>query len=445
MRKTILAALLMSVSSCVVAQNASRLISSRDSIFKASNGLIVDTARYYYTGLRTDFDSCIIKTTSTYNNDTIIQRILYTFDGNNNITESKNEMRSGAVWQGVAKDNMTYDAANRMITKIHQNYVSNAWANAVKDSFVYDGNGDMVTSIEKNWDGNTFLNQYLQGFFYDANHNIIARSESLYNAASQTWDAYGNESFSYNANNAQLTRTYLSYYAGNWHLDNADTNVYNGTNLVLHARYYTAPVAGYTLQERDSNVYDSNNDNILSLSYIPNNGTPAYGKDTNTFDNDHNAITQVSMLRSSLLGPWQNANRYIKTFNTHHQPLTILYTTWDDVSQSWVPKLDQPAWSRFHYEEEETAVPAVTKNNFSVKLYPNPAFTLITFDMQWNMPEKTQGAIYSITGALMMQWTEDATTNVHRMIPVNSFPAGNYVLQVKGNTGKQSQLFTIVR
>jgi hypothetical protein len=197
---------------------------------------------------------------------------------------------------------------------------------------------------------------------------------------------------------------------------------------------------------RDSFIYDANDDLAKVLHSLTGAVVKYHGMDSNVYDNAHNKILSVARIYiTGFHWSWKDIDRYRATYNSYHQPTLEINETWNDSAHSWLPSVGPTYFIRYHYEYEDVSVKGAEMKSLSVKLYPNPASTFLTIDMNLSTPEKTQVAIYSVTGALMMQWNEDAAMNVHRMIPINFFPAGNYTLQVKGKEMQQSQLFTVAR
>lgn len=123
-----------------------------------------------------------------------------------------------------------YDAQNRLISEISQNWDENqspaAWLNDKKSVYVYDGSGKRVTQIDSFWTTN----------------NVYIFSQKY--------------TFEYNANgkvSVQLHKNELDVETGR------TTYTYNPAGILIEEKYESKDGANYQLMSRDSIIVDANN------------------------------------------------------------------------------------------------------------------------------------------------------------------------------------------
>ncbi len=124
----------------------------------------------------------------------------------------------------------SYDAQNRLISEISQNWDDNqtpaAWLNDKKSVYMYDGTGKRVTQLDSFWTTN---NVYTFGTKY---------------------------TFEYNANgkvSLQIHKNELDVETGK------TTYTYNSAGILIEEKYESKDGANYQLVNRDSIVVDANN------------------------------------------------------------------------------------------------------------------------------------------------------------------------------------------
>ncbi|WP_165836310.1 T9SS type A sorting domain-containing protein [Taibaiella soli] len=427
------------------AQTASRIISSSDTFVNSTQ--IWDTTIYYYSTPTDVFDSTITKQVFGNSPDTGYLLHKRVFDGNRNILEDGNYQLNNGSWEGVDRTLMTYDASNRKVVAIAQFFLAAQWFNMRKDSLGYDSNNNVSVDYQFNWNNGAFQPTNRINYTYDANNNVLSAYTNTYDGIS--WQYSNRWVYSYTANNALLTGTYAEYGA-NWITKSADTSEYTGNLLTRKFHYETWANGDYFLQNVDSALYNANNKLIqLFSAYNTHPYWNSYSYDSLIYD--QNWVYRRVKTRVSTQNPWSDLGLRRNQYNTSQQ-LVYTDTFANYGTGQWeIPQVGAATFrSRYYYENyttntTPTSVATTTVNKIALALSPNPAASFITIDIVYDVPEKTEVVIYNMNGVLMMRWYDAAGASLHRMVPLQSFSSGNYILQVKGKNTAASQVFTVVK
>ncbi|HPB24549.1 MAG TPA: T9SS type A sorting domain-containing protein [Bacteroidales bacterium] len=130
------------------------------------------------------------------------------------LTRLEKQWQTGA-WTDVLRVTNTYDVNNNILTSTQEVSQGGALVNNQKMTYTYDVNGNPVTSLMEQWQGSAWGNLIRHTYAYDVNNNLISDVGDLWQSGAwitiqrltYTFDSYGNS----------ITGKYERFTNGNWH------------------------------------------------------------------------------------------------------------------------------------------------------------------------------------------------------------------------------------
>jgi hypothetical protein len=105
-------------------------------------------------GLQREWDTLLI-----YNStDTLLNRIIRTFDGKGNVMTFLIENWQSWAWVNSSRESYTYDTKGNMLTYLTENWQNNAWMNGTRNTNSYDANDNILTYLTEYWQNNAWVN-----------------------------------------------------------------------------------------------------------------------------------------------------------------------------------------------------------------------------------------------------------------------------------------------
>jgi hypothetical protein len=96
-----------------------------------------------------------------------------------------------------------------------------------------------------------------------------------------------------------------------------------------------------------------------------------------------------------------------------------------------------------YYYASTTSVAATAQKVIDMRLYPNPAGSILQVRIAAIGTRPYTMAIHDAMGRLLRQWQEKGSTT--RTIPISDLQAGTYILTVSNGAERQSQQFVVAR
>ena len=98
----------------------------------------------------------------------------------------------------------------------------------------------------------------------------------------------------------------------------------------------------------------------------------------------------------------------------------------------------------YYYELYTADVNNISTLPANVKLYPVPANNIMNLAVQWENAADFTVSITDINGRTVKSWSEKATPNYNRQIPVNDMPAGNYLITISNGSQTTTKQFSVI-
>lgn len=148
----------------------------------------------------------------------------YTYNENNNLTESFFQRWNNSLWLNQFKSSYGYNANNTIVEEIFQSWGGSIWNNEVKYSYNYDVNQNLTEKIIQPWDGNSWLTGSINLFTYDENHNQIESLYQIWNGS--VWMNHWKQGFTYDGNNNCIESLLQNWDFYNWVNERKDSYAY---------------------------------------------------------------------------------------------------------------------------------------------------------------------------------------------------------------------------
>lgn len=355
----------------------------------------------------------------TWQNSTLT---INTYDSHNNLAANISQYwnTAAASWQNTSKTVKTYDAANNNISDTTSYWVSGAWQYNVADSYSYDAHNNLLVTQMLAYVGSTWLNANKTRNFLNAGSLPDSIISYMWNSTTTSYVYYTKQSFTYDASYNPLTDTNSLW--------NTATNSWIYNQVYLYTYSGTDPASKET------------------INWVSGTGWKKHNKSNFTYDGNHNLLSNTTQNWNAYKTAYENANKITNTYNSDNKVTTNFTATWDTATNTWLPiyQLDQ---QNFYYYEPYTGLAVNNVGNTvaaTLSLYPCPANSYITLEL--NNPDRkaVTMAIYDLNGKLYMQWEVQATDNYHATVPLNNLPSGNYLLEARTNNQQSVKQFSIV-
>jgi len=425
------------------AQTSSRLIGEADS------SQFYDTMYYAYSGGRGGDLNHVMKFDSSFSItplgvDLQIAAVWQKFDVNSNlITSIERITEPGCGISGfidVSKDSNVYDPRNNRIA--NYNYQGDTtpghWTPHDSVFYTYDSKNNMLSLLKPSVERDSFS--------YDASNNLIAQYNRYWSIAKSTWENGDATTYTYSGGLLQSSYYYIWIASsGTFTTGSATFYYYNSSKklikkVALQLDPWVTTPDSLTYQQIDSNVYDAAGDMTYSYhaQYNDLDLTWQYSRDSNAYDAVHNMVADAQQLYDTLSKQYETNTQLSYAYNILHQR-TRLH------SQTSPYSVNGNYTSRYYYElYTPTAVATINSMAAKINVFPNPANAELNLHVQWTNPQAFTVGLYDMQGKLLRQWAEQKTTEYQKQIPMSMLPAGNYILNIKGENGSIQQQISIV-
>ncbi len=382
---------------------------------------------YTYTDVDTDgtwtldrityqtFDSKdnIIRTlTVKANSPDSISRIEYTYtplgDTAGFITYNYNHRKE---WVPEEKVERTYDALRRLqsIAYYDWEYVKKVWTGFNKYIFSYTATGNLEQTLTHSW------------------------------RQPGQWEVDGRELYTYTNN--QLTEKTIQYGDGTTWTD-ISRQLYYYVNGLLDSVQHKYHNLGVGWEDNLKYKYTYNSVGLCDTEWI--------------FQYDmEKAIQRIlydytdtkKMARLIQQTPdgfaWKNQSKNELTYDVLDNEISHMGSSWEN--GAWVLTTHDFIFRMYYdpYNPDEASVADTKANNPKVNVYPIPSVNMINVLAEWETPQPFTVSITTLDGRLVKQWDEKPTTTYRQTIPVNTLPAGNYIITLQSAEGTSSKQFIV--
>lgn len=335
----------------------------------------------------------------------------YAYDNNGNTT-AKIDMVHYTKWDTSYQTYTTYNINNQKTTDIFKGKITSTWE-TWKDTYTYDGSNNLTEKLEQKLDDatGTWMN--------------LARETYTYSGSQKTADIHFTW---YNSQWQSQTRT-VYHYKGSL----TDT-VYN--------EYYDATTGNGSAYQLITMTYTANND-MDTLSYFDWQSGSWVGdkRYSQTFDNNHNMLTYTRQAWFS--NTWNMNNQDSTVYNKANLPVVVYSELeWNDVTGKF--EIGDYAERRNFYYIDPTLVKDIKSKSSDLTIFPNPASSTLTIQLQNRSAQIASFIIYDAMGKAVKHWTEPISGLYNQTIDVSNLPQGQYLLRTSADQFA-SQKFTILR
>ncbi|HXS35717.1 MAG TPA: T9SS type A sorting domain-containing protein [Flavipsychrobacter sp.] len=473
-------------------QKASRLLYEIDKTYNGTTYAITDSVIYKYSGGRGQdkfgnwlFDTSytFIYSSSGYTNSA---RTISTYDGHDNyltITQQVWDVTS-SNWQNSYTVINTYDVNNDLLINLVQdwNVSSSSWVNNNRIVNTYDAHYNLLTNIHEFWDAtsSTWIGgYYFYAYVYDSHNNIDSETSHTWNSSKSIWDNRELWAFKYNSSNHitrelgqfwDTTRGWINLfldtsrldargnaitdsdlgwnpYASSWYNYMYGIQTYNSANLITGALSEKWSTGKWVNNTHDTETYDAANRQLLYLSQVWDSSTSAWLDYLGSLDeyDAHGDDTTILFGGTGGVSIFHYSVKTASTYNTYHQRVTEIHTSWNDTTGSLQPNAgDQAFYYYYQLYTPPAGVASIESQNGSLKTYPSPANAKLNIQLKWEEEQTAIIAIYDLNGRLWEQWQTNKTADYQQEIVVTPLPVGNYILKIRGENEQLTGRFSVV-
>jgi len=444
--------LILSTVACISAsaQTMYNLKAAVNATYDGSSMVPDDSSVYTFSGNRygydtspQQYDTLLFKgyASGSYNDVLLTYQ---TFDNNNNpLVQTTRENQNG-LWVNESLIYNTYLSSQKLGTQLqlNWNFSNNDYDSVSFLRYVYSSHAMPDSVIYYLYDPGGWFIQTLQTYTFDTHGNII--SETDYYLPGQAGEQRNRIDNQYNIANMPVIRTNFSWNPSTTNWDSTDRHiyVYNSTGLLLlkdSIVSWDATNHQWVNAQRISNTY-TGTDRVTSQTENYDGVQFTFlSKDTMAYDANHNLLSNITLYWDQAGMSFQNVSR-TRYIYTPGQQLSMKTTDhWDGTG--WQYSINDVE-NRFYYDESVN-VPH-TGNYLKLQVYPVPASSYLTLDASNNVSENYTVSITDMKGILLRQWNEQGK-NIHRQIPINTFPEGNYILHIRTATNSATSIFTVTK
>ncbi len=299
----------------------------------------------------------------------------------------------------------------------------------LKSPITYNGNSQLDESITEDWNGTVWNNSLKQVNTYNGS-NLITDLSLTWNVT--VWDSSNKTENVYVGNNL-IESTDLTYASG-WFDTEKRIRTYNGNNQVLAEVQQAYQNPNWINTRKDSFQYNMSNKLTMVISYTWNNSLWEQ-EDRSMITWTGNRITEVEIQEWDGTN-WDNIEKYNYTYNGNDYPSTEIATYWNGTAYVYDPNNDSYKM-RYYYESYNNNVGLndVASEVFgTIKIFPNPANDYVTVDFDNKTNSKKEAVVLDMAGAVISKTIILSSENSVR-IPMNQLATGNYLLQLRDESG----------
>ncbi|WP_418262053.1 T9SS type A sorting domain-containing protein [Flavobacterium faecale] len=353
----------------------------------------------------------------------------YEYDSNNNLISETYLNKSNGQWEIQDKTTYTYDANNKVILELGQewNATTSMFENSYRDTYSYV-NGKFSGQIAEIWNNSNWVNEWKIEISYGGNN--LPSSYLSYEWDGLQWGLESQGTFDYNGNSRVASETSQDWRNSSWINSYKTIYTYNGNNKILNSRGANWDDFNNLWIENDRIDYELDlvgNRTVEINTYVYNNIT-SKNKTEYAYDG--------SSLMNDFAHPYKDKNGvdYLTEDFPHvNKLLTATNYYFNSNNSSYVINNR----TTYNYNESivlSTEIPEISES--SLKIFPNPATSVLNLDFSV-LDSVDKVIITDMTGKVVkQQQTSLSQINVENLVP------GLYILEVStGNKKTQTKFF----
>jgi hypothetical protein len=215
----------------------------------------------------------------TYNaNDKLVSRLLqqwdsavwnnswqyyYNYDVKNNLKGTNTQTWKNNAWENVDQTSYTFDANNLTINTVYQKWINGIWKNTKQYIYSYDLNKNLKSSMTQTWNDSTWDNNLLFSYGYDLNN--LRTSELTQYWGNGAWENASNLTLAYDINKKRISEFNQNWTNGNWANISQKNISYNVDNVASES-FQVWVDNNWKLLWNNMYTYDPQNKNCVSYT-----------------------------------------------------------------------------------------------------------------------------------------------------------------------------------
>ena len=156
-----------------------------------------------------------------------LYKAYFSYDANNNLTSVTDSSWSQATgWSYNQRKTYTYDASNNVTSYTLEKWIITSvgngyWQNSKRFAYAYSG-PDVTNAEEYNWNGSSWQLYGRNIYTYDANHNKLSDTRQNWNSFNGQFENVTMKTWTYNSFNQPLTISTQTANGGSWYVAAGD-------------------------------------------------------------------------------------------------------------------------------------------------------------------------------------------------------------------------------
>lgn len=348
---------------------------------------------------------------------------LYTYDATGNLARDVFLAWTGSALTNWVQLNYTYDARNNLISTLLQSWVGNSWVDHYREGYEFDDSNHLIKDSTQYWEGTKgWVNNAQYIYTYENNKEISSLSQVW---LVTYWSNGFLSSFTYDANNRLSTTVVQNWYNNNWVLSSEEFYFYDANGNLIKDSTQERGKIYWASAYQDIYTYDGNNNKTYHLSQL---FADSSWINTNQYFYSYASSHLIQSIQQLWEGAWENYDQNFFTYDDFSNQISDKQQLWN-VSH-WVNSDS----IHYYYSASATGIVNTSKDNASVKVFPNPTTNEIFVDYSSAQTEAGTVDIYNLSGKLLLS-SEIKTGQKGVHINVQNLVSGTYVLKFQNSRG----------
>ena len=338
---------------------------------------------------------------------------LFTRDANQNTLEELSEVWNGSSYEPGNRYTYTYNASGKTESYISQIFVDSIgnWVNQNRTLYTYTASGLNESFTHQTWNNGTqqWKNNIRYINYYDANDKGIQWLYQLWNNSTAVWESNERELYVRDGLSRRVKTNGYSWDGSNWIPAWGERLYYDGssTRTTDYVFFY-----------------------INSGIEIP-------------YDSTRSSYTASGLTEQGTNYRWNNSLSIYEPYMNDLYEYDANDNNTKHTTESWDGSLWQNDYRvRYAYESYQPSGLAAQNHSVNVKLYPNPAGDILSFESKPKAAiEEAVVNIYTAAGILKKSFPVEANQTSHQL-RMSDLPAGTYLMtMIQGGDIAFSRLF----
>jgi hypothetical protein len=340
------------------------------------------------------FDECIAYSNSNGTGFEPVMRRKQTYNSSDkvHILTYGSWRKGAATWYDSLRYVYRYENDKMVESGLEIPFNGTGWTTHITSLMVYSGN----KVVEMN------ATNYKMKFEYDASDNLVMFTDVQWDASASKWINKERSTYTYSGTDmVSHNKEVWDANSGQWQFSRRREFAYNGNHVTNIVEYYYSQGSW----QRDlKRIYSYNNNNDKDVETIQ-----TWNSATNSFI---------------------NSKQIVYSYNNFFMPTAITHYTWDLGVAGWIHVMGDKQYTYYYEAVFPSSVTNTTLAANTLNIYPVPAATNVNIDVNFEQHQQSNISLHDMRGAVVRQWSEQATASLHKQLDVNDIPAGNYFVTV---------------